>query len=202
MTDIARTCIKISLLGDQAVGKTCICSTFFGLEFMENTLTSIGIEKNETKMKLENGKEIKVKIWDTAGQERFKSISLSTIKNSQGVLVVFDVTSTESFKHVTEWLKKIKDQKENIAIVLMGNKFDLPNRTVTKEEAEEFAKKNKLSYFESSAKLNKNIQEAFAKVVNEAYKLSSNAEGNDLNNNAKKKKTEGGCFGSKKKKQK
>ena len=199
MTDIARTCIKISLLGDQAVGKTCICSTFFGLEFMENTLCSIGIEKSETKMKLENGKEIKVKIWDTAGQERFKSISLSTIKNSQGVLVVFDVTSKESFDHVTQWLKKIRDQKEKIAIVLMGNKFDLPNRAVTKEAAEEFAQKNKLPYFESSAKLNQNIKEAFAKVVNEAYKISSNTEGKDLNNNGKKKSSGGGCFGKNKK---
>ena len=141
MDDIKRTCIKISLLGDQAVGKTCICSRFLGLEFMETNLASIGIEKSESKMKLDNGKDIKVKIWDTAGQERFRSVSLNTVKNSQGILVVFDVTSRQSFEHVEEWIQLIKERTNKVAIVIMGNKIDFGNREVSKEEAEEFAKK-------------------------------------------------------------
>ena len=203
MDDIKRTCIKISLLGDQAVGKTCICSRFLGLEFMETNLASIGIEKSESKMKLENGKDIKVKIWDTAGQERFRSVSLNTVKSSQGILVVFDVTSRQSFEHVEEWIQLIKEKTNKVAIVIMGNKIDFGTREVSKEEAEEFANKNGYPYFESSAKLDKNIKEAFSKVVNDAYKKYGTKEGGtlDINNNKKEKKSGGlfSCFGSKKK---
>ena len=203
MSEIKRTCIKISLLGDTEIGKTKICGAFFKLDFVDENITSIGIENHETKMKLENGEEIKVKIWDTAGQERFKNISINTVKTSQGVLVVFDVTKRESFKNVEAWLEKIKEKTNKVAIVLMGNKVDLPDkdRVVTKKEAEEFAQKRKIPYFESSAKLRLNIDEAFSKVVNEAYNKYGNKNGIDIkdkDNNG----GGGGCFGRKKKKKK
>ena len=200
MSNPKRTCIKISLLGDQSVGKTCICQRFFGLEFLDNNLSSIGIDQSETKMTLENGETVKVKVWDTAGQERFNSISLSTINTSQGVLVVFDLTSRESFKHVEDWIEKIKETKDKVAIVIMGNKCDKEEkRIISKEEAEEYAKKNGYPYFESSAKLCININESFSKVVHEAYKMYGNQDNLDLQNK-KKKKSGGGCFGGKKNK--
>ena len=67
----------------------------------------------------------------------------------------------------------------------MGNKIDLPNREVSKEEAEEFAKKNSLPYFESSAKEGININEAFERVVNDAYKAHGASEGDRVNINDK-----------------
>ena len=202
MSNPKRTCIKISLLGDQAVGKTCICQRFFGLEFLDNNLSSIGIDQSEAKMTLENGETIKVKVWDTAGQERFRSISLTTVNTSQGILVVFDLTSRETFKHVEEWIEKIKETTDKVAIVIMGNKCDKEEgREISREEAEEYAKKNGYPYFESSAKLNINIQESFSKVVNEAYKNYGNKNGDNLDlKNKKKKNSGGGCFGGKKNK--
>ena len=64
--------IKIALLGDSCVGKTWICKSFMGMIFGEDDLATIGTDKFEKKIKLENGKEIKLIIWDTAGVERFR----------------------------------------------------------------------------------------------------------------------------------
>ena len=72
---IKRKLIKIGILGDSRVGKTAICNTFMNIEFMDNTLSTIGMEKLESQMTLKNGEEIKLVIWDTAGQERFHSLA-------------------------------------------------------------------------------------------------------------------------------
>ena len=90
-------CNKNSIIIDNLVGKTCICDTFSGLEFTEDNISTIGIEKFEKKIKLLNGKEIKLIYWDTAGQERFRAATLRAVRNVQGVILVFDVTSKNSF---------------------------------------------------------------------------------------------------------
>jgi len=112
-----------------------------GLDFEENTLSTVGSNKSETKYKLEDGKEIKLFLFDTAGQERFRSIALKSVKNSQGVMLVFDVTNKKSFESLVKWLEDIKEEDNNFSMILFGNKCDLPNREVSEEEAENFAKK-------------------------------------------------------------
>ena len=162
---IKRKAIKISLLGDQNVGKTCICGAFLGLDFIGDTLSTIGKDKMEAVMKMEDGQEMKLVIWDTAGQERFQSIALSSIKNSQGVIVVFDVTSQKSFNNVLRWLEQINEKTNNVVIVLFGNKCDMEEREVSREDAEKLAKEHNLSYFETSAKTKMNIYEGFQKLL-------------------------------------
>ena len=195
---IKRKAIKISLLGDQNVGKTCICGAFLGLEFINDTLSTIGKDKMDAVMKMDDGEEMKLVIWDTAGQERFQSIALSSIKNSQGIIVAFDVTSKKSFNNVVKWLEQINDKTNKVAIVLFGNKCDMEKREVTKEEAENFAKEHHLPYFETSAKEKININEGFSKVANEAYAKYGNKEGIDLEDG--KKPNGGGCCGKEKEK--
>ena len=123
---IKRNAIKIAMLGDSKVGKTAICQTFMNIEFCENNLSTIGIEKLESSIKLRNGEEIKLILWDTAGQERFLSIALNLIKTAQGVAVVFDFVNRQSFDNVTKWLNEIKENLNNVCVVLFGNKCDLP----------------------------------------------------------------------------
>ena len=98
--EIQRKVIRISLLGDAAVGKTSILNAFLNIEFSSNSVANIGVEKQNTKMKMKDGKEMKIIIWDTAGQERFHSIATSTIKTSQGIIVSFDVTNKKSFESI------------------------------------------------------------------------------------------------------
>ena len=176
---IKQTAIKISLLGDSMVGKTSIVNVYLGLEFTPTTLSSVGIEKQESKMKMSDGKEMKIVIWDTAGQERFQAISAGTIKNAHGIILVFDVGKKNTFDNIEKWLKEIYDKKSAIPIILLGNKCDLKERQIKKEDAEDYAENKKIPYYETSAKNNINIQESFKAIAEEAYKkigLSSNIE--------------------------
>ena len=195
--------IKIALLGDSTVGKTAICNSFMKLEFSQDMLSTIGQEKIERKYNLKNGKEIKLVIWDTAGQERFHSIAIKALKSAQGVIIVYDVTKKETFDHVNNWLETIKEEMPEPNLILFGNKIDLENREVSFEDAEKYANKNNLKYFETSAKLNKGINEGFEFIINDSYKKAEDkANKNNIvitNKNIGKKKEKGGCFGKKKK---
>ena len=201
---IKRKAIKLALLGDTQVGKTCLCNTFFNIEYSDNVLSTIGKEKYESMIKLKNGQEMKVIFWDTAGQERFRSIALKTLKTAQGVVVVFDVTSRKTFENVVHWLKEINENFNKVCIVLFGNKIDMPpeKREVSKEEAEKFAKDNKLKYFETSALQNIGIQEGFKEIINDAYEKFEGSSGVNLKDNDEKEKGGGFCGGGKKKKKK
>lgn len=120
------------------------------------------------------GKSIDVKIWDTAGQERFKTITQSFYKRAQGVLIAFDVTNRESFENVKNWIDSL-DQfaNEDIQKVLIGNKIDLvEKRKVSQAEAQQIADEHKIPYFETSAKLDKNVKEVMQFIMEKVYKTT------------------------------
>jgi small GTP-binding protein len=194
-SEIPRTVIRISMLGDAAVGKTSIINVFLGIKFSSSVVANIGIERQNKKMTMKDGKEMKIIVWDTAGQERFHSIATSTIKNSHGIALCFDVTTKKSFDNLSLWLKDIKAQNTEIPIVLFGNKCDLiDKRVVEEEEAEAFANANKLEYFETSAKENINVEEGFTKIIEDAYEKTGGATlGSSLENVDKKDKKKKKC---------
>ena len=167
---IKRTAISITLLGETCVGKTCINNVFLGIEFFDEHLTTVGLEKMDALIKIESGETIKLKIWDTAGQERFRSISSNSLKSSQGAIVVFDLTNRESFEKVEDWLEQIRNYSTKIVIGLFGNKSDLEEREVSQEEIDILCQKEDLIYFETSAKKNIGIKEGFNKIASLAYK--------------------------------
>ena len=198
---LSRKALKVAMLGDSLVGKTSISSVFFGYNFDEHQLMTIGQVKMETKMKMEDGKELKFVIWDTAGQERFHAIAINACKSVQGIVVAFDLTKRETFDNVKHWLDEINENFNNIPVILFGNKCDMKEkRVVQKEEAEEFAKKYNLEYLETSAKENINIKEGIQKIANIAYKNSSSRHGFSLDEKNKNKPDGGCCLGGKKKK--
>ena len=188
--DVKRTAISISIFGETAVGKTCICSTFLGLEFRGEHLTTVGIEKMSSSIKTEDGVELKLKLWDTAGQERFKSVSVKNLRYSQAAIVVFDLTEKESFEKVTDWLKEIREFSDKMPVGLFGNKSDLiDKRVVTQEEINDLCKEENLVYFETSAKNNTGIKEGFSKVATMAFKIFGKVENKGQKLNTKKKET-------------
>ena len=156
------------------VGKTCICNAFLNIEFNAEQIATIGADKFEKKIILENGKEIKLVFWDTAGQERFRSADIKCIRSVNGIILVFDFTDRTSFEHLEIWLREIRDNfPDDTVIVLFGNKIDREKKCwkVTIEEAKEYAKKYNLILFETSAKLNKGINEGFHYITNKAYSI-------------------------------
>ena len=192
--EVRRTAISISIFGETAVGKTCICSTFLGLEFRGEHLTTVGIEKMSSSIKTEDGDELKLKLWDTAGQERFKSVSVKNLRYSQAAIVVFDLTEKESFDKVTDWLKEIRDFSDKMPVGLFGNKSDLADkRVVQQEDIDELCKQENLVYFETSAKNNTGIKEGFSKVASMAFKIFGKVENKGQKLNTKKKKQKSKC---------
>ena len=179
---IKRKVIRITMLGDSAVGKTSLISKFLNQNFDENYLTTIGKDKLEKKVVMKDGNEIKLIIWDTAGQERFHSIATSTIKGSHGIILTFDLTKRSSFNSLESWLNDIKENSNEVPVVIFGNKCDLfENYEVENEEAKKFAKEHNLQYFETSAKQNVNVQEGFNSIAEIAYEKYSGNNSIDLN---------------------
>jgi Ras-related protein Rab-2A len=121
-------------------------------------------------------KHMKLSLWDTAGQETYKSVTRSYFRGASGALLVFDISRRPTFAHVQDWLNDLRQIAEpDIVVVLVGNKSDLAagdenKREVTKEEAEEWAKKNGvLEYVETSAKSGEGVEMAFGRVAERIY---------------------------------
>ncbi len=149
-------------------------------------------------------------LWDTGGQERFKCLPKKYYQNVNGVLLLFDVTNKETFNNVNNWIKEVKDnsnkdEKEaDIALYLIGNKIDKPNRVVSKETIESQAKSLGIKYFEVSCKINMNIPEVMARMIMECH-IKANHIDNSFNLSTAKTKEEkkkGGCCGNSKNKKK
>lgn len=135
-------------------------------------------------------KHMKLSLWDTAGQETYKSITRSYFRGASGALLVFDITRRNTFLSVTSWLHDLRQiAEEGIVVVLVGNKSDLANsstvtgtsdseapegdknqREVTKEEAEDWCRTNKvMQYVETSAKSGEGVERAFLEVAERIY---------------------------------
>ena len=183
--DIKRKVLKIVVLGDSTVGKTSIINAYLNMEFNQGMLSNICSEKFTKKMKMDDGNEMKMLIWDTAGQERFRSITTSTIKNAQGIVLVFDLTQKDTFDNLGRWIEEIKNNS-NKTTVLLGNKCDLlDNIVVTDNEAKNFAYSNQMEYYSTSAKENININEVFNYICKKAYEQNKDTIGMGLDRDKK-----------------
>jgi small GTP-binding protein len=158
--------LKIIIVGDSAIGKSCFLIRYVRDTYDEDTQPTLGVEFL-TKIIQTSTHRIQLQLWDTAGQELFRSVTSGYYRGSAGAIVMFDVTSRDSFESVSRWIQDIHEvARTNVVTVLVGNKCDLADqRSVTTEEAEAYARERNLAYFETSAKTGVNITEAFEGVV-------------------------------------
>ena len=109
-----------------------------------------------------------MQIWDTAGQERFRTITKTYYKGAHGIILTYDVTDENSFKNIRNWIKQIETNAQtNVCKVLVGNKCDKPDRKVTYEEGKKLADDYGMSFFETSAKSNTNVNETFMSLTSQ-----------------------------------
>lgn len=165
--------IKLLLIGDSGVGKTCLMLRYAQGTFSETFITTVGIDYKYKFIEID-GKKVRLEIWDTAGQERFKAITRSYLRGAQGILCVYDVTDPASFDHVSNWMLQIKQYADlKVEKVLIGNKCDLTSRrAVTEEDGRQLAERSdRIPFFECSAKQETNVKEAFETL---ASKVLSN----------------------------
>lgn len=121
-------------------------------------------------------------IWDTAGQERFQSLGVAFYRGADCCVLVFDVTVPKTFETLDSWRDEFLIQAsprdpDNFPFVVLGNKIDLENRAVSRKRAETWCEsKNKIPYFETSAKESINVEQAFQTIARNALKQESEAE--------------------------
>jgi Ras-related protein Rab-1A len=115
-----------------------------------------------------------------------RTITSAYYRGADGIIMVFDVTSTESFDHVNDWLKEVnRYAAEGTVKLLVGNKCDrTADRVVTEEQAKEFANDLGIPYIETSAKSAKNVEEAFLTMAGQLIKqkVSVGGSGKDKDN--------------------
>ncbi|XP_024908696.1 ras-related protein Rab-35-like [Cynoglossus semilaevis] len=143
------------------VGKSSLLLRFADNTFSGSYITTIGVDFKIRTVEI-NGEKVKLQIWDTAGQERFRTITSTYYRGTHGVIVVYDVTSAESFVNVKRWLHEINQNCDDVCRILVGNKNDDPNsKVVETTDAQKFAEQMGINLFETSAKENINVEEMF-----------------------------------------
>ncbi|CAL5978718.1 Rab1a [Hexamita inflata] len=155
---------KILIIGDSNVGKSSILVRFTDGTFSDKFTTTIGVDYKIRSISIpvdDATKIIKLHIWDTAGQEKFKTITRTYFRGAQGIMIVYDVTNRESFMSVKNWLADIATNGNmEVPKILVGSKCDL-EKVVSTEEAKSFAEELNMSFVETSALQNTNIEQAF-----------------------------------------
>uniref|UniRef100_A0A3Q1H4U2 RAS and EF-hand domain containing n=1 Tax=Acanthochromis polyacanthus TaxID=80966 RepID=A0A3Q1H4U2_9TELE len=159
---------RIVLAGDAAVGKSSFLLRLCKNEFKLNSSATLGVDF-QMKTLIVDGEPVLLQLWDTAGQERFRSIAKSYFRRADGVLLLYDVTCEKSFLNVRDWVDVIEDvSRENIPIMLVGNKCDLrqdPVNCVPFSYGEKLAMTYNTLFCETSAKDGSNILEAVLHLV-------------------------------------
>lgn len=158
---------NVITIGESAVGKTCIISSFVDKKIPKCNLSTIGVEFTNKRVEIDN-MTIKLKICDTAGQERFRNLTIQYYREAKGILLVYDILNINSFENLDYWMQQIKSNTlpEEISIVILGNKVDQENdRKVTYDQGKETATKYNVQFFETSAYENININEAFEALI-------------------------------------
>lgn len=158
--------LKFLLVGDSDVGKQEILS---GMEDGSAESPFWSGSAYRTTTILLDGKRVKLQLWDTSGQGRFCTIIRSYSRGAQGILLVYDITNKWSFDGIDRWLKEVEEHAPGIPKVLIGNRLHLAfKRQVPTRDAEQYASKNRMAFFEVSPLCDFNIRESFSELSRRA----------------------------------
>ncbi|KAJ2782386.1 Ras- protein Rab-7A [Coemansia javaensis] len=164
--------IKAIILGDSGVGKTSLMHQYVRGTFSTQYKATIGADFMKKVVKLDDRRVVDVSCWDTAGQERFQSLGVAFYRGADCCILCFDVTNARSFENLESWRDEFLIQvgprdPESFPFVVVGNKIDVEGRrAVSQKRAMEWcAAKGNIPYFETSAKKDINVDEAFRTVV-------------------------------------
>ena len=192
-----QTLYKILLLGDSSVGKTCFLMRYVNNTFQDVHMSTIGLDYKLKSVQLDDGNIIKIQIWDTAGQDRFRSITKNYYKGAHGIILIYDITTKQTFQNIKNWITTIKEEvSDKVKIVLVGNKIDdEENRKVSTDEGEKMAKEYKLDFHETSAKTGINIDNTFKEIAQQIFETYTKEEnkGNKLDNKKTESKKKNCC---------
>lgn len=157
---------KVVLLGEGRVGKTSILLRYIKGEYDERQVSTLQASYLDKRLLVDN-RRVALSLWDTAGQERFHALGPIYYRDADGALLVYDITDAESFRKVRTWVRELRRiVGEDISICIAGNKSDLHrNRKVPEDEAKRYAESVGAAHFDTSAKLNRGLEEVFVELT-------------------------------------
>ncbi|KAH9387392.1 Ras-related protein Rab-1A [Nematocida major] len=162
---------KILVVGSSGVGKTCLLLRYTDSIYKETYGTTIGVDFKMKNITIED-KTVKLQLWDTAGQERFRTITSSYYRNANGILLVFDITDSESFNDLKGWVNEIRNNiTSKIVVYILANKIDTETPAVSDEEISAFIEKYRtdtlkiIGHSKVSAKTGEGVNEAFLQTA-------------------------------------
>lgn len=164
---------KIIIIGESNSGKTTLTKSYINNMYVDNKISTIGVDFGIKLVDLD-GKSIKLQLWDTAGQERFRAISHIYYKNSDAVILLYDISDKDTFNRLNYWLDEVSrfmPDAFDVPKLLIGAKCDLEEeRKVSVLEGKKFAEDNNLMFLEVSSKTNFNVELAFKILVQSLLK--------------------------------
>jgi Ras-related protein Rab-1A len=162
--------IKILLLGDSGIGKSCSMIRFFQNEFFDSYITTIGVDFKKKDIILDN-KQYEVYVWDTAGNERYRTITMTYLRGCHFLILFYDTTDIKSFDGLEDWIKTVQSYNGDISkLIIVGTKIDdVSNRKVSYEDALMFCSKYDINYYEISGKTGENVEFMFNEAIHLAY---------------------------------
>ena len=172
--------IKLVVVGDGAVGKTCLLVVYTKGEFPSEYIPTV-FDNYTAKVKI-GETTYPVQLWDTAGQEELENIRTLSYQGTSVFLLCFSVTTPTTFDNITTvWIPEIKRYctEKNFKIMLVGTKTDLRNdekvleelraenkSPISKEQGEAKAKEiGAIAYAECSSFKNEGVKEVFDKAI-------------------------------------
>ena len=178
---------KLVLLGDSNVGKSSLVLRFVKNQFNADQVTTVGAAFLQSPVPLDDSEDkIQFGIWDTAGSERYKALAPMYYRGAEAAIVVYDITSFESFEGAKAWVRELKLYGQpNVVVALAANKCDLEQyRAVSTQEGQAYARENELTYFETSAKSSHNVRRMFVELAQRVPRKDASAmrESTSLNN--------------------
>ena len=160
---------KIVVLGDGTVGKSSLILRFIEDSFGRTYKQTIGVDFFSKRFQLTPTVQIAMQVWDIGGQSIFAKMIHTYIKDSQGIILTYDITNYASFSDLVDWLKIVEktfEGKQLPIIALVANKIDLFHmQTVDLKVHKEFAEKHKLLSFFTSAKTGDQVNMIFYKIA-------------------------------------
>ena len=147
---------RVVFIGDSGVGKTSLIHWAKYNKSNEAPATTIGagITRIET---VANGIPIAYQLWDTAGQEMYRSIVPMYFRGVCGIVVVFSLTQRSSFENVENWISEAEAHTDQVPIIVVGNKCDCSDVSVTQVEARAWGEQRRISMFFTSASTGENV---------------------------------------------
>ena len=165
---------KVVLLGETAVGKSCLISRFVSNKFQSNFVPTMGGCYSSKEVKYDKlNKKLKYEIWDTAGQEKYRAINKIFYQDAAVAILVYDITRKDSFEELKNyWYIEVRDNSpKDVIIAIAANKSDLYEfEEVNNEDLQNFADSINAIYKETSALNGTGINELFDSI---GYKLLS-----------------------------